>query len=209
MFLSLTSGLKMPHDTANNHWMIFDRGCSQWARIQQEGLVGVVCGGPGTGVCRLVLVSAPQLALHRAVSSSWTGAANLAPTITTTTAHTPCTVHKHPVLYTLYTTHPVLYTLQTKHPVLYTLYTKHPVLYAVYSVLDIVYTKQTAIYPILYNVYNKLNTLYVHTGLGRQDILSLDTGHHGKTDNLGTFAAEVTWHIFAMCPITEPPLCGR
>ena len=157
--------------------------------------MGVVCGGPGTGVCRLVLVSAPQLALHRAVSSSWTGAANLAPTITTTTAHhTPCTVQKHPVLYTLYTTHPVLYTL----------YTKHPVLYAVYSVLDIVYTKQTAIYPILYNVYNKLNTLYVHTGLGRQDILSLDTGHHGKTDNLGTFAAEVTWHIFAMCPITEP-----
>ena len=117
--------------------------------------------------------------------------------------HTPCTVHKHPVLYTLYTTHPVLYTLYTTHPVLYTLYTKHPVLYAVYSVLDIVYTKQTAIYPILYNVYNKLNTLYVHTGLGRQDILSLDTGHHGKTDNLGTFAAEVTWHIFAMCSITE------
>ena len=103
--------------------------------------------------------------------------------------HTPCTVHKHPVLYTLYT--------------------KHPVLYAVYSVLDIVYTKQTAIYPILYNVYNKLNTLYVHTGLGRQDILIVDTGHHGKTDNLGTFAAEVTWHIFAMCSITEHPLCGR
>ena len=199
MFLSLTSGLKMPHDTTNNHWLIFDRGCSQWARIQQEGLVGVVCGGPGTGVCRLVLVSAPQLALHRAVSSSWTGAANLAPTITTTTAqHTPCTVHKHSVLYTLY----------TKHPVLYTVYNKHPVLYAVYSVLDIVYTKQTALYPVLYTIYNKLNTLYVHTGLGRQDILSLDTGHHGKTDNLGTLS-EVTWHIFAICSITEHPLCGR
>ena len=137
--------------------------------------MGVVCGGPGTGVCRLVLVSAPQLALHRAVSSSWTGAANLAPTITTTTAHhTPCTVHKHPVLYTLYTTHPVLYTL----------YTKHPVLYAVYSVLDIVYTKQTAIYPILYNVYNKLNTC-TYTLVWAGKIFSVWI--------LGTMGKQITW----------------
>ena len=159
MFLSLTSGLKMPHDTANNHWMIFDRGCSQWARIQQEGLVGVVCGGPGTGVCRLVLVSAPQLALHRAVSSSWTGAANLAPTITTTTAHT------HPVLYinTLYCTP---YTLHTLYCTPYRLNTLYCIPYTLNTLYYTPYTLNT-LYFTLYTLYwtlyilNKLQyTLY-------------------------------------------------
>ena len=107
--------------------------------------MGVVCGGPGTGVCRLVLVSAPQLALHRAVSSSWTGAANLAPTITTTTAHT------HPVLYinTLYCTP---YTLHTLYCTLYTINTLYFTLYTLYWTLYILNKLQYTLYCTMYTI---------------------------------------------------------
>ena len=98
----------------------------------------------------------------------------------------------HPVLYTLYSKHPVPYTAHTKHPVLYTVYSKHPVTTCNISYIE--HCIQQTTHPVC----------CTHTGLGRQDILILDTGHHGKTDNLRTLS-EVTWHIFAMCSITEHP----
>ena len=118
----------MPHRSTNYHWMIFDRGCWLWARIQQEGLVGVVCVGwwepwhwhwclqTGTGVHATAGPCTVPCPLPGLVVPTW-----LPPS-------PPPPHNTHPVLYTLYSKHPVPYTAHTKHPVLYTVYSKHPVL---------------------------------------------------------------------------------
>ena len=106
--------------------------------------------------------------------------------------------HHHHTTHTLYCT---LYTLNTLYRTLHTLNTLYCTLYTpntlYWTTCNISYIEhciQQTKHPVC----------CTHTGLGRQDILILDTGHHGKTDNLRTLS-EVTWHIFAMCSITEHP----
>ena len=103
--------------------------------------------GTGTGACRLVLVSTPQLgpapAPHRVLFLDWW-------------CQPGSHHHHHRTTHTLYCT---LYTLNTLYCTLYTPNT----LYCT-PILQTPCTEQPAIYPILNIVYNKLHTLYaVHT----------------------------------------------